>query len=70
MFSPILVADSTYSEEEVANSEISFVLLEKGEICLTNQTGSRPLTEDNMQIAISLATNQAQEIRNALQKLR
>jgi len=69
-FQPSLVADSTYSEEEVANSEISFVLLEKGEICLTNQTGSRPLTEDNMQKAISLATNQAQEIRNALQKLR
>ena len=42
----------------------------RGEICLTNQTGSRPLTEDNMQKAISLATNQAQEIRNALQKLR
>ena len=28
-FQPSLVADSTYSEEEVANSEISFVLLEK-----------------------------------------
>jgi len=64
-----LVADSTYSEEEVANSEISFVLLEKGDICLTNQTGSRPLTEDNMQKAISLATDQAAQIRKALKQL-
>jgi len=64
-----LVADPTYSEQEVANSEISFVILEKGEICFTNQTGSMPLTQDNLQKAISLATDQALQIRKALKSL-
>ena len=41
----------------------------RGEICFTNQTGSMPLTQDNLQKAISLATDQALQIRKALKSL-
>jgi len=61
-----LVSDPSYAEQELADTLISIVTLNKGVICLTQQTGDRPLSESNLQKAISLASNHSNYIRKAI----
>jgi len=65
-----LVSDPSYAEQELADAHISIVTLDKGDICLTQQTGNRPLSESDLQKAISLASKYSTFIRKAISDIK
>jgi len=70
VFDQDLVADPTWEEETNAQSAVTLVILDSGDICLTEQTGASALSGDTFQTAVSCAANQAKEIQRALDSLR
>merc|ERR1711915_276904 len=54
-----LLSDPTFEEEDKADSQITLVISDSGEICLTDQSGGLAMSQEILQKAISLATSQS-----------
>jgi len=67
--SPRLIADPSWEEEERSDSQVTLLLSESGDVCLTSQFGSSSLSQEAFQEAITLATSHATSIHQALKAL-